>query len=94
MVTTDGDSIKEVKIRITKARQAFAALNNLWKSSKINLKIKCRISKRHVLRILLYGSEFWKMTQTMAKLLDTFRPNASERSKGYFGPTQLKTMIY
>jgi hypothetical protein len=29
MVTSDGDSIKEVKTRITKARQAFAALNNL-----------------------------------------------------------------
>jgi hypothetical protein len=40
MVTTDGDSIREVKTRITKARQAFAALNNLWKSTKINLKIK------------------------------------------------------
>jgi hypothetical protein len=40
MVTIVGDSIKKVKTRITKARQAFAALNNLWKSTKINLKIK------------------------------------------------------
>jgi hypothetical protein len=55
MVTIDGDSIKEVKTRITKAIQAFAALNNLWQSTKINLKIKCRIFKSNVLSILLYG---------------------------------------
>jgi BioD-like phosphotransacetylase family protein len=30
MVTTDADSIKEVRTRITKARQAFAALKNLF----------------------------------------------------------------
>jgi hypothetical protein len=29
-----GDSIKEVKTRITKERQAFAALNNLWRSNE------------------------------------------------------------
>jgi hypothetical protein len=54
IITTDWDSIKEVKTTITKARQAFAAQDNLWKFSKINLKIKCRKLETNVLIILLW----------------------------------------
>ena len=39
-VTTDGNSESEIKARIRKARGAFAALKNIWKTNKISNRTK------------------------------------------------------
>jgi hypothetical protein len=57
MTAMDGDSIKEIRTRITKAGQEFAALNKFWRSTTVSQMIKRRIFKSNVLSILLYGSE-------------------------------------
>ena len=44
-VTKDGNTEAEIKTRINKARGAFAALKNIWKTKMISKKTKIRIFK-------------------------------------------------
>jgi hypothetical protein len=48
-ITTDGDSEVDVQARISKATGAYAALRNIWRSSKISNHSKVRIFKSNVL---------------------------------------------
>ena len=48
-VSTDGNSESEIKARIRKARGAFAALKNIWKTNKISNRTKIRLFKNNVL---------------------------------------------
>ena len=56
-ITTDGDSEVDVQARIAKATGAYAALRNIWRSSKISNHTKVRIFKSNVLGVLLYGAK-------------------------------------
>ena len=53
-MTKDGNTEAEIKTRINKARGAFAALKNIWKTKMISKKTKIRIFKSNVLSVLLY----------------------------------------
>ena len=48
-------SKSEIKARIRKARGAFAALKNIWKTNKIGNRTKIRLFKSNVLSVLLCG---------------------------------------
>ena len=61
-ITSDGNSEEDVKGWISKAGGTFAALKNVWKSTKITTNTKIRIFKSIVLAVLLYGAESWKVT--------------------------------
>ena len=56
-VSTDGNSESEIKARIRKARGAFAALKNIWKTNKTSNRTKIRLFKSNVLGVLLYAAE-------------------------------------
>ena len=47
-VTKDRNTEAEIKTRINKARRAFAALKNIWKTKMISKKTKIRIFKSYV----------------------------------------------
>ena len=47
-VTKDRHTEVEIKTRINKARGAFAALKNIWKTKMISKKTKIRIFKSNV----------------------------------------------
>ena len=64
-VTKDGDTEAEIKTRINKARGAFAALKNTWKTKTISKKTKIRIFKSNVLSVLLYAGESCTVTKGM-----------------------------
>ena len=55
-ITTDGDSEVDVQARISKVTGAYAALRNIWWSSKIRNHTKVRIFISNVLGVLLYGA--------------------------------------
>ena len=55
-VTKDRNTAAEIKTRINKARGAFAALKNIWKTKMISKKTKIRIFKSNVLSVLLYAA--------------------------------------
>ena len=83
-VTEDGDSSRDIDLRITKATQAFGALFKIWKSKKLSMKTKVRIFKSNVLSVLLYGSECWKMTNKTIQKLDSFQTKCLKKIKRVF----------
>ena len=48
-ITTDGNSEMDVLHRLSKARGAFAVLQNFWRSSRIGTETKLKIFKSNVL---------------------------------------------
>ena len=71
-VSTYGNLESESKARIRKARGAFAALKNIWKTNKISNRTKIRLFKSIVLSVLLYAAESWKVTKGICQMLEVF----------------------
>ena len=69
-----------------KARGAFAALRNIWRSSKIGTETKLRIFKSNVLGVLLYGAESWKVSQSICHKIDVFKTRCFRRILRIFWP--------
>ena len=78
-ITTDGDCIHEVRSRISKANYAFASLRSIWTTTNLSNHTKIRIFKSNVLSVLLYGSECWKVTVQIEKILDVFQTKCLRR---------------
>ena len=78
-MTKDGNTEADIKTRINKARGAFAALKNTWKTKMISKKTKplfsYRISifKSNVLSVLLYAVAYWKVTKRICHMLEVFQ---------------------
>ena len=83
-ITTDGDS--EVDVQAT---GAYAALRNIWRSSKISNHTKVRIFKSNVLGVLLYGAESWKVTNAITTRLDVFQTRCLRRILRIFWPNTI-----
>ena len=57
VVSIDGGSDEDIKVRINKARVAFNMLRKVWSSHVISRRTKFRIFNTNVKAVLLYGSE-------------------------------------
>ena len=53
--TADGDAMRDVKARLSKARHAFASLKTLWQARNISISTKMRIYKSNIISVLLYS---------------------------------------
>ena len=84
-VVENGDITEDINSRLTRANQAFAMLQTIWKSKKLSINMKIRICKSNVLSVLLYGSECWKITKTIENKLNSFQTKCLRRIKKYFG---------
>ena len=81
-MTKDGNSESGVKARISKARGAFAALKNIWKTNKIS-----NITKRvNVMSVLLYTAESWNVSKDICQMLYVFQ-NKCLRRMGFHKST-------
>ena len=56
-----GSLISNARINI--ARGAFSRLRNIWKSKQYSFKTKIRLYNSNLKAVLLYGSEFWRITK-------------------------------
>ena len=65
VVDQQGDTDRDVTLRIFKARTAFVMLKNIWASGRISMKTKLLIFNSNVKSVPLYGCETWRTTQTM-----------------------------
>lgn len=72
VINKQGGSDADIKTRIGKARGAFIALNNIWKSQQITTRTKLRLFNSNVKSILMYGSETWRYTKTNMNRIQTF----------------------
>ena len=88
-VTKDGNTEAEIKTRINKARGAFAALKNIWKTKMISKKTKIRIFKSNVLSVLLYAAESWKVTKGICHMLEVFQNKCLRRIVHIFWPNKI-----
>ena len=60
-VTRKGGACDDIKSRLQKARNAFLALNQVWKSSIYSVMTKVKIFNSNVKSVLIYGSECWRI---------------------------------
>ena len=88
-VTKDGNTEAEIKTMINKARGAFAALKNIWKTKTISKKTKIRIFKSNVLSVLLYAAESWKVTKGICHMLEVFQNKCLRRILHVFWPNKI-----
>ena len=88
-VSTDGNSESEIKARIRKARGAFVALKNIWKTNKISNRTKIRLFKSNVLSVLLYAAESWKVTKGICQMLEVFQNKCLRKILQIYWPNQI-----
>jgi hypothetical protein len=70
--TYDLDVKKEVWARIARATAALKAMDKVWKSKSIHLKIKLEVLKTCVFSSMLYGCETWTVTKEMESKILAF----------------------
>ena len=57
IVSKKGGTDEDIQSRIGKARQAFAMLRSIWRSTAVTTNTKLRVFGSNVKAVLLYGSE-------------------------------------
>jgi hypothetical protein len=72
VVSIDGGSDEDIKVRINKARVVFNMLRKVWTSHVVSRRTKFRIFNTNVKAVLLYGSETWRTTKRMTHKLQSF----------------------
>ena len=88
-VRHDGGADSDIKNRLSKARNSFRMLNNVWKSSQYSNKTKIKLYQSCVLSTLLYGSECWRMTESDLNKLSTFHTKNLRRILRIFWPVTI-----
>ena len=71
IVCKDGGASEDIQNRVSKARNIFRTMNNIWKSQQYSKHTKLRLYQSCVLSTLLYGSECWRMTENDLRKLST-----------------------
>ena len=95
IISFQGGAEEDVKIRLGKARSAFATLQLLWRSSVYSQKTKLTIYQSNVLPVLLYGSECWRVTQKYTNRLSRFHNTyLSKILKVYWHETISNTRLH
>ena len=69
-IGSDGRSLKEIKIRIAQAKNAFADLTKILTNPHLSFKTRKRVLDCYILPILKYGSEAWTLSNMAVKTID------------------------
>ena len=72
IVSKKGGTDEDIQARIGKARQPFAMLRPIWRSTALTTKTKLRVYRSNVKAVLLYGSETWRLTKGLEQKLQVF----------------------
>ena len=72
IITADGDSSHEIKIRLLLGRKAMTNLDSILKSRDITLPTKVCIVKAMVFPAAMYGSESWTIKKADRQRIDAF----------------------
>ena len=69
IVSQKGATDEDIQARIGKARETFAMLKPVWRSTALTTRTKLRIFGSNVKAVLLYGSETWRLTKGLKQKL-------------------------
>ncbi|XP_055997955.1 uncharacterized protein LOC130047311 [Ostrea edulis] len=72
MLSNTNGTARDIKARISKARNAFCQLQSIWRSGSISMNTKLKIYNSNVKSVLLYGAECWRIIQTDMEKLSSF----------------------
>ena len=72
IINKTGGTDEDIMARIGKARQVFAMLKPVWRTSSLSRKTKLRIFSSNVKSVLLYGAETWRITNNLLNKLQVF----------------------
>ena len=72
IVSKKGGTDEVIQARIGKARQAFAMLRPIWRSTALTTKTRLRVFGVNVKAVLFYGSETWRLTKGLEQKLQVF----------------------
>jgi len=72
VISSDGDVEADINTRLAKAAAVFRRLDNMWRSSRLGLKIKLDLYISLVVSTAIYASETWKSTARICQQLDVF----------------------
>ena len=86
VVRQDGGTNEDVQSRLSKARKAFRSLNTVWRSSQYSIKTKLKLYQSCGLSTLLYGSEYWRMTEHDLAKLSSFHTTSLRKIQRIFWP--------
>lgn len=89
IVNKTGGTTEDIKHRLSLARNAFAMLNPLWKSTKYSRATKIRVFNSNVMSVLLYGAEMWKLNESDVTRLETFQRKCLRRVLRIFWPMKV-----
>ena len=76
LITNNYDDTKEIRRRISIAKNATLALSNIWKTRSISLNTKKRQLNSLVHPIVTYGSECWVLKTSDKKRLESYGATA------------------
>ena len=78
-ISKTGGAEKDIKHRLSLARNAFSMLQPVWKSSNFSKWTKLRIFQSNVMSVLFYGAEMWRMTEVDSNKIDVFHRTCLKR---------------
>ena len=78
-ISANSEIEKEVSTRIGLAAQAFNRLQNVWKSSALQIHTKLKIYKSNVRSVLLYAAETWRTNGRIESCLRGFEGRCLRR---------------
>lgn len=93
-MTKVGDSMSDVNTRFTKRNQAFAMLRPVWRVKNFSQSLKICIFQSNVLSVLLYVSQCWKITVTIAQQLETCKNETLQRTLRIYWPNIITTELH
>ncbi len=79
MVDPCGTCEGELAARIGKALGKFKQMYGVWNNKRLKFRTKVRLYKCYVLPVLLFGSEFWALTQGQAQRLERAHSSCMRR---------------
>ena len=86
MISKDWCSLKDIKNRLSKARNAFANLRPVWRSYFYSIRTKLNLYNSIVKSVLLYGLECWKVVETDFHKIEAFHNECLRRICWIFWP--------
>ena len=72
IITADGDSSHEIKIRLLLGRKVMTHLDSIFKSRDITLPTKVHLVKAMVFPVVMYGCESWTKKKVECQRIDAF----------------------
>ena len=88
-LTRERGACDDIKSRLQKARNAFLAMNQVWKSSIYGVKIKVKIFNNNVKSVLMYGSECWRITMGDTRKCEAFQNRRLRRILRIYWPNKI-----